>query len=89
MSYCEIYLDICSNSKFEKNLREGGARNVHREDKKMRGHSNVTMCEWLINSFFTFLRLGDLHLVGPEGEDADIQIQEDVSVCLRGTTTLF
>lgn len=62
---------------------------MHREDKKMRGHSNVTMCEWLINSFFTFLRLGDLHLVGPEGEDADIQIQEDDSVCLRGTTTLF
>lgn len=52
--YCEIYLDISSNSLFEKNLREGGPRNVHRGDKKMRGHSNVTMCEWLINSFFTF-----------------------------------
>lgn len=25
-----------------------------REDKEMRGHSNVTMCEWRMNSFFTF-----------------------------------
>lgn len=31
----------------------------------MRGHSNVTMCEWLINSFITFFVIGWFTFSGP------------------------
>lgn len=62
---------------------------MQREDKEMRGHTNVIMHKRLINSFFTFLRLGDFHLASPEGENADIQVEEDAHVCFRGTVTLL
>lgn len=62
---------------------------MQREDKEMRGHTNVIMHKRLINSFFTFLRLGDFHLASPEGENADIQVEEDAHVRLRGTITLL
>lgn len=62
---------------------------MQREDKEMRGHTNVIMHKRLINSFFTFLRLGDFHLASPEGENADIQVEEDAHVCFRGTITLL
>lgn len=68
-------------------LRGKGPRNVHREDKKMRGHSNVTMCEWLINLFSTFA-IGWFTLSGP-WRLSNIQIKEDVSTYLRGTPTLL
>lgn len=61
--YSQIYLDILYNS--ELNVFEcrglSNTRNVHGEDKKMRGQSNVTLCECLIN-----LRLNDLTWTDPE-----------------------
>lgn len=62
---------------------------MHREDKEMRGHSNVTMCEWLINSFFTFCNWTILNSAGPEGTDADIQMKRDATMYLRRITTLL
>lgn len=62
---------------------EKGPRNVHKEDKKMRGHSNVTMCEWLINSFFTFfLRSDDLHSAEPWRRKMLISKWRKMSVCI-------
>lgn len=85
MWYCEIYLGICNNSEFEHIQWGGGAvRNVEKEDKKMRGRSNVTMCEWLINSFFSFCDLQPL-----KTETCWYSKKGSVSLYLRGTTTLL
>lgn len=65
MWYSEIYPDICNNSEFEYIWGRKRLKNVHWEDKKMRGHSNVTMCEWLINSFITFFVIGWFTFSGP------------------------
>lgn len=59
-----MYLDICGNSALEKNWR---GHKCAWKDKKMRGHSNVTMCKRKINPF---LALCDwIHLVQPEGRN--------------------
>lgn len=55
-----------------------------KEDKKMRGRSNVTMCEWLINSFFSFCDLQPL-----KTETCWYSKKGSVSLYLRGTTTLL
>lgn len=63
-------------------------RNVHGEDKKMRGHSNVTMCEWLINSFFTFC---DWMIYIQRALKAEMLISKyrKMSPCISGELQLF
>lgn len=58
---------------------------MRRQDKEMRGRGKVTMHKRLINSFFTFFRLGDFHLASPEGERRDIPTQE--TECARENIT--
>lgn len=68
------------------NVFEGEkSKNVHRLDKKMRGHSNVTMCEWLINSFFASV-IGWFAFSGPWRWK---EIKKDGSIYPRRNATLL
>ena len=84
MWYCEIYLDICNNSELE--CIWGGEKDQEMCIKKIRKWEDIAMSQcvngWLIHSslspaigWFTFSG-------GLKAEDADIQMKEDVSVCI-------